>query len=98
LLARNLLPGIHLLIVNIQFALLELGISAQKVLLLIHRLNFAVILQAEQGQALSCYLVVLESHWLAYLQHVVLRRAVYVWPQMLSLLINGHSSSSSGQL
>jgi hypothetical protein len=30
---------------------------------------FAMILQAEQGQALSCYLVVLESRWLVYLLH-----------------------------
>jgi hypothetical protein len=28
-----------------------------------------MILQAEQGQALSCYLVVLESRWLVYLLH-----------------------------
>jgi hypothetical protein len=98
LLARKFIPWIHSLIVNIQFTLMELGISAEKVLLLIRRIFFAVILQAEQGQALSCYLVVLESRWLVYLRHVVLRRAVYVWPQMLSLLINGPSSSSSGQL
>jgi len=42
-------------------------------------------MQDGQGLELLCYLVVLASPWLVYLQPAVLRRAVYVWPQMLSV-------------